>query len=121
MTLEQAEAILEAERVLQEVGAGGPDNIEGSAWHGLVSEACKIADLAEFSDLHLKCYLTTETKPTLTTELQTPPSEIEIARIADLEEQLAIKTSYLDVRDMHGFKAFETLYKACRDFADILH
>lgn len=43
MHIKQAVAILLAERVLQEVGAGGPDiQAEGSAWAAYVREAGRI-------------------------------------------------------------------------------
>ena len=59
MTIEQAVAILEAERVLQTVGAGGPEIDVGTPWHGYVAEAVRIIDttphkaLDRFKDLHL--------------------------------------------------------------------
>jgi len=39
MTVEQAEAILLAEVVLQDVGMDGPDSAPGSAWNDYVQEA----------------------------------------------------------------------------------
>ena len=58
MTIEQAIAILEAERVLQSVGCNGPDWVEGTARNNYVKQAHSVisADIrlvAEFSDLHL--------------------------------------------------------------------
>lgn len=53
---ERARAILEAERVLQTVGCGGPDCCTGSAWYDLVNESYAILsdnEKREFSDLHL--------------------------------------------------------------------
>ena len=45
MTTEQAVAILKAERVLQDVGSGGPDCATGSAWYNYVDKAVSaIAD-----------------------------------------------------------------------------
>ncbi len=42
MTINQAVAILEAERVLQSVGCGGPDIENGSAWTAYVKEAGRV-------------------------------------------------------------------------------
>jgi hypothetical protein len=58
MTTDQAIAILEAERVLQHVGANGPDCNPGSAWNDYVIQAGAIVSADEtvfetFSDLHL--------------------------------------------------------------------
>lgn len=58
MNIDQAVAILQAERVLQAVGAGGPD-IEGpSAWLGYVRKAGRVIQgdplfRNEFKDLSL--------------------------------------------------------------------
>jgi hypothetical protein len=43
MTKDQAEAILLAEHVLQDVGCEGPDANKGGVWHTYVSEAAKVA------------------------------------------------------------------------------
>ncbi len=56
MTTDQAVAILEAERVLETVGCGGPDVHVGSAWEAYVKEAGRTirpdpSYRAEFSDL----------------------------------------------------------------------
>jgi len=58
MTIEQAVAILEAERVLQQVGCNGPDCSNGSAWYNYVHSAADalIGDplfCGAFGDLHL--------------------------------------------------------------------
>lgn len=58
MTLDQAVAILQAERVLQEVGERGPDIEDGSAWRAYIKEAGKMIkgdplSHNEFNDLHL--------------------------------------------------------------------
>ena len=44
MTNDQAEAILEAERVLQRVGKEGPDSYHGSAWTEYIREARAILE-----------------------------------------------------------------------------
>ena len=58
MTVDQAEAILEAERVLQTVGCDGPDSAPGSAWNDYVKEAGRTLKpymlfRNAFNDLHL--------------------------------------------------------------------
>lgn len=58
MTIKQAIAILDAERVLQHVGAGGPDCSVGTAWCDYVREASDVVDAANeycgnFTDLQL--------------------------------------------------------------------
>jgi hypothetical protein len=61
MTIDQAVAILEAERVLQAVGAGGPDiGREGdfTAWRDYVEQAGRVVQgdplfRNEFNDLNL--------------------------------------------------------------------
>lgn len=58
MTTEQAIAILEAERVLQDVGCNGPDCNPGSAWHDYVQEAGRTVQsdttvFETFSDLDI--------------------------------------------------------------------
>ena len=61
MTIEQAVAILEAERVLQRVGANGPDCDEGSAWFEYVKKAYSVVQSDSlfrdsFNDLQLITY-----------------------------------------------------------------
>ena len=58
MTTEQAIAILEAERVLQEKGCEGPDWVEGTPWYNYVKQARQVIStdsrlVAQFADLHL--------------------------------------------------------------------
>jgi hypothetical protein len=47
MTVKQAIAILEAERVLQTVGAGGPDCNLGTAWNNYLIVASQVVDDAD--------------------------------------------------------------------------
>lgn len=58
MTIEQAVAILEAERVLQDIRCGGPDIQDEAGWLGLVREAGRTIQREpfawkEFKDLAL--------------------------------------------------------------------
>lgn len=58
MTIDQAVAILEAERVLQSVGCDGPDYVPGTAWYDYVKEASSVIKNDPlwhnaFDDLHL--------------------------------------------------------------------
>lgn len=58
MNIDQAVAILEAERVLQDIGCGGPDIHAGSAWKAYVKEAGRVIQgdplfRNEFKDLSL--------------------------------------------------------------------
>ncbi len=58
MTLDQAVAILEAERILQYVGAEGPNSVPGTAWNDYVQKAGAIIQAdkfwcSAFDDLHL--------------------------------------------------------------------
>jgi hypothetical protein len=47
MTVKQARAILQAERVLQMVGEGGPDCNLGTAWNNYLIEASQVVDDAD--------------------------------------------------------------------------
>ncbi len=58
MTIDQAIAILEAERVLQMVGCDGPDSVKGTAWYDYAQEAGRVIKsdrlwCKEFNDLYL--------------------------------------------------------------------
>ncbi len=68
MTIDQAVAILEAERVLQIVGAEGPDSVSGAAWNDYIQEAGAVIQTNKFwcnafDDLHVLKGVTDSTDP----------------------------------------------------------